>query len=140
MTMESRSKSSWLEPSYADSTREPGAARSTKPQEDLIGCLDDAYVTNEDGFSHTSENGSSENLQGGRLFEAVDIKNKRRVLIDIAVEIEDGKVEHIEIKDGDTAEEVATKFCHIHALPAQLVAPLTDHIVRNIMEIRTVVP
>jgi hypothetical protein len=55
------------------------------------------------------------------------------------VEIEDGCVEHIQLKEGDSAEAVAIKFCQEHALPEQFVAPLTQHIVSNIISIRCVV-
>jgi hypothetical protein len=44
-------------------------------------------------------------------------------------------VEHIQLKDGDSAEAVAMKFCRDHALPEQFVAPLTEHIVSNIISI-----
>jgi hypothetical protein len=54
------------------------------------------------------------------------------------VEIEDGSVEHIQMKEGDSAEAVATKFCLKHSLPDQFVAPLTEHIISNIMSIRSV--
>lgn len=63
----------------------------------------------------------------------------RRVLLAITVEIEDGCVEHIEMKEGDSAEAVAMKFCRDHSLPDQFVAPLTEHIVSNIISIRCVI-
>lgn len=56
----------------------------------------------------------------------------------ITVEIEDGCVEHIEMKEGDSAEAVAIKFCQDHNLPDQFVALLTEHIVSNIISIRYV--
>ncbi|CAK9883053.1 unnamed protein product [Sphagnum jensenii] len=59
----------------------------------------------------------------------------RRLLLAITVEIEDGVVEYIEMKEGDSAEAVAVKFCHDHSLPDQFVAPLTEHIVSNIISI-----
>ncbi len=64
--------------------------------------------------------------------------NDRRVLLDITVEIEGQCAEHIEMKEGDTAESVAKKFCRRQCLPDLLVAPLTDHIVSNIISIRCV--
>lgn len=67
-----------------------------------------------------------------------DESDDRRVLLAITVEIEDGSVEHIEMKEGDSAEAVATKFCLKHSLPDQFVAPLTEHIISNIMSIRSV--
>jgi len=60
----------------------------------------------------------------------------RRLLLAITVEIEDGVVEYIEMKEGDSAEAVAVKFCRDHSLPDQFVAPLTEHIVSNIISIR----
>lgn len=60
----------------------------------------------------------------------------RRTLLAITVEIEDGCVEHIHMKEGDSAEAVATKFCRDHNLPDQFIAPLTEHIVSNIISIR----
>jgi hypothetical protein len=63
----------------------------------------------------------------------------RQVVLAITVEIEDGCVEHIQLKEGDSAEAVAIKFCQEHALPEQFVAPLTQHIVSNIISIRCVV-
>jgi len=69
------------------------------------------------------------------------IENKiddQRVLLAITVEIEDGCIEHIEMKEGDSAEAVAVKFCQDHNLPNQFVAPLTEHIVSNIISIRYV--
>jgi len=62
----------------------------------------------------------------------------RKVLLAITVEIEDGCVELIEMKEGDSAEAVAMKFCQDHNLPYQFVAPLTEHIVSNIISIRHV--
>jgi hypothetical protein len=67
--------------------------------------------------------------------ESLDVDD-RRVLLAITVEIEDGCVEHIQLKEGDSAEAVAMKFCRDHALPEQFVAPLTEHIVSNIISIR----
>lgn len=69
-----------------------------------------------------------------------NLSNDRRVLLAITVEIEDGCVEHIQLKEGDSAEATAMKFCRDHALPEQFVAPLTEHIVSNIISIRYVVP
>ncbi|KAG0617566.1 hypothetical protein M758_5G199500 [Ceratodon purpureus] len=69
--------------------------------------------------------------QGNKENKADD----RRVLLAITVEIEDGCVEHIEMKEGDSAEAVAMKFCRDHSLPDQFVAPLTEHIVSNIISI-----
>ncbi|CAM6122475.1 unnamed protein product [Calypogeia fissa] len=63
--------------------------------------------------------------------------DNRRVLLAITVEIEDGCVEHIEMREGDSAEAVATKFCRDHSLPDQFVAPLTEHIVSNIVSLST---
>jgi hypothetical protein len=62
--------------------------------------------------------------------------DNRRLLLAITVEIEDGVVEYIEMKEGDSAEAVAVKFCRDHSLPDQFVAPLTEHIVSNIISIR----
>ncbi|BBN01385.1 hypothetical protein MPTK1_2g07010 [Marchantia polymorpha subsp. ruderalis] len=62
-------------------------------------------------------------------------RDDRRVLLAITVEIEDGCVEHIEMKEGDSAEAVAKKFCGDHLLPEQFVAPLTEHIVSNIVSL-----
>ena len=67
------------------------------------------------------------------------LSDDRRVLLAITVEIEDGCVEHIQLKEGDSAEAVAMKFCQDHQLPEQFVAPLTEHIVSNIISIRCVV-
>ncbi|XP_073388537.1 uncharacterized protein [Physcomitrium patens] len=64
-----------------------------------------------------------------------NLSNDRRVLLAITVEIEDGCVEHIQLKEGDSAEATAMKFCRDHALPEQFVAPLTEHIVSNIISI-----
>lgn len=68
----------------------------------------------------------------------VQLENEsgRRTLLAITVEIEDGCIEHIHMKEGDSAEAVATKFCRDHNLPDQFVAPLTEHIVSNIISIR----
>ena len=62
----------------------------------------------------------------------------RRVLLAITVEIAEGCVEHIEMKEGDSAEAVAMKFCRDHNLPDQFMAPLTEHIVTNFISIRCV--
>ncbi|KAJ7537510.1 hypothetical protein O6H91_11G008900 [Diphasiastrum complanatum] len=69
-----------------------------------------------------------ENLQNS--YEARD---EQRVLLAITVEIEDGRVEHMEMREGDSAEEVSVKFCQDHGLPTQFVAPLTEHILKNLM-------
>jgi len=64
----------------------------------------------------------------------------QRVLLAIAVEIDDGCVEHIEMRAGDSPETVAMKFCLDHGLPEQFVAPLAEHIVSNIISLRSVAP
>lgn len=69
--------------------------------------------------------------------ENLDV-DERSVLLAITVEIEDGCVEHIQLKEGDCAEAVAMKFCRDHDLPEQFVAPLTEHIVSNIISIRCI--
>ena len=61
---------------------------------------------------------------------------ERRVLLAITVEVEDGHLEYIEIRDGDCAESAATKFCETHLLPEKYVAPLTEHIVEEVHRIR----
>lgn len=48
-------------------------------------------------------------------------------------------MEYIHLREGDSAEAVAIKFCQAHALPEQFVAPLTEHIVSNIITLRCVV-
>lgn len=48
-------------------------------------------------------------------------------------------MEYIHLREGDSAEAVAMKFCQAHALPEQFVAPLTEHIVSNIITLRCVV-
>ncbi|XP_024534971.1 uncharacterized protein LOC9657376 isoform X2 [Selaginella moellendorffii] len=53
---------------------------------------------------------------------------EREVLFDITVEVEDGREVHIQMKEGDSAEQIASKFCHDQNLPSQLVLPLTEHI------------
>lgn len=54
------------------------------------------------------------------------------------MEIDDGCVEHIQLKEGDSAEVVAMKFCQDHALPEKFVGPLTEHIVNSIISLRCV--
>ncbi len=56
------------------------------------------------------------------------------------MEIDDGCVEHIETRAGDSPETVAMKFCLDHGLPEQFVAPLAEHIVSNIISLRSVAP
>lgn len=68
-----------------------------------------------------------------------NVSDERRILLAITVEIDDGCMEHIQLKEGDSAEAVAMKFCQAHALPEQFVAPLTEHIVSNIISLRCVV-
>ncbi|XP_024367520.1 uncharacterized protein [Physcomitrium patens] len=74
-------------------------------------------------------------LDGGSQGNKENKLDERRVLLAITVEIEDGCVEHIEMKEGDSAEAVAIKFCQDHNLPDQFVALLTEHIVSNIISI-----
>ncbi|KAG0591885.1 hypothetical protein KC19_1G209400 [Ceratodon purpureus] len=104
------------------------------------------------GYAHLCENcepmkcGSTSKLSQGTLKSDAasrerqenlenQLSDDRRVLLAITVEIEDGCVEHIQLKEGDSAEAVAMKFCQDHALPEQFVAPLTEHIVNNIISI-----
>ena len=61
---------------------------------------------------------------------------ERRILLAISVEVEDGHLDYIEIRDGDCAESAATKFCETHLLPEKYVAPLTEHIVEEVHRIR----
>ena len=49
-------------------------------------------------------------------------------MLAISVEMEEGCVEHIEMKEGQTAKDVATKFRQEHDLPLQFVGPLMEHI------------
>ena len=49
-------------------------------------------------------------------------------MLAISVEMEEGCVEHIEMKEGQTAKDVATQFCQEHDLPLQFVGPLMEHI------------
>lgn len=51
-----------------------------------------------------------------------------KTVLAISVEMEEGCVEHIEMKEGQTAKDVATKFCQAHDLPLQFVGPLMEHI------------
>jgi hypothetical protein len=132
-------------------------SRAWKPKGSKELCEDDLFKTNHPVHSHEGEdeNRSPNNasgtprLQGGHSKLAAkdqhclhsvqeDESDDRRVLLAITVEIEDGSVEHIEMKEGDSAEAVATKFCLKHSLPDQFVAPLTEHIISNIMSIRSV--
>ncbi|CAM6029269.1 unnamed protein product [Sphagnum balticum] len=59
----------------------------------------------------------------------------QQVLLAITVEIDDGCVEHIEMRAGDSPEAVAMKFCLNHGLPEQFVAPLAEHIASNIISL-----
>ncbi|KAG6552481.1 hypothetical protein Mapa_005901 [Marchantia paleacea] len=83
---------------------------------------------------HVQENGCKGSPRDKRPNKENE-KDDRRVLLAITVEIEDGCVEHIEMKEGDSAEAVAKKFCGDHFLPEQFVAPLTEHIVSNIVSL-----
>lgn len=64
-------------------------------------------------------------------------EEERRILLAITVEVEDGHLEYIEVRDGDSAEAAAMKFCQIHLLPEKYVAPLTEHIVEEVRRIRS---
>ncbi|KAI5066253.1 hypothetical protein GOP47_0018877 [Adiantum capillus-veneris] len=70
--------------------------------------------------------------------EVMDAEEERRILLAITVEVEDGHLEYIEIRDGDSAEAAATKFCQTHLLPEKYVAPLTEHIVEEVRRISKV--
>ncbi|MCO5585676.1 hypothetical protein L7F22_039612 [Adiantum nelumboides] len=59
----------------------------------------------------------------------------RQVLLAITVEIEEGRMEVISVREGDCAEEVASKFCKDHAIPDRYVTPLTEHIVNKLQDI-----
>ncbi|CAM6056371.1 unnamed protein product [Sphagnum tenellum] len=129
-------------------------SRAWKPKGSKELCEDDLFKTNHPVHSHEGEdeNRSPNNASGTPRLQGVhsklaakdqhclhsvqeDESDDRRVLLAITVEIEDGSVEHIEMKEGDSAEAVATKFCLKHSLPDQFVAPLTEHIISNIMSI-----
>lgn len=64
-----------------------------------------------------------------------NLSDERRVLLAFTVEIDDRCVEHFQLREGDSAEAVAMKFCQTHTLPEQFVAPLTEHIVSNIISL-----
>ncbi|XP_024538330.1 uncharacterized protein LOC9655724 isoform X1 [Selaginella moellendorffii] len=78
---------------------------------------------------------SSESPSGGEIEESVADDHDPRVVLSITVEIEDGRVEQIELKQGDSPEEVSTAFCKQHDLPLQFVVPLTEHITYNLRSI-----
>ena len=65
-------------------------------------------------------------------------EGSRLTLLSITVEIEDGCSGHIQMKEGDSAEGVAIAFCRDYSLPDDFVAPLTEHILHNIINIRCV--
>lgn len=60
----------------------------------------------------------------------------RQVLLAITVEIEEGRMEVIAVREGDSAAEVASKFCRDHAIPERYVSPLAEHIVTKLQDIR----
>ncbi|KAI5065911.1 hypothetical protein GOP47_0018535 [Adiantum capillus-veneris] len=70
-----------------------------------------------------------------RTTDAYDGTDARQVLLAITVEIEEGRMEVISVREGDRAEEVATKFCKDHAIPDRYVTPLTEHIVNKLQDI-----
>ena len=52
----------------------------------------------------------------------------RRVLLAITVEINDGQIELLSVRDGDCLEDLATKFCKDHSISDDYVPPLTHHL------------
>lgn len=85
---------------------------------------------------YTDQSCSFERDFGEKLMDADE--EERRILLAITVEVEDGHLEYIEVRDGDSAEAAATKFCQIHLLPEKYVAPLTEHIVEEVRRISKV--
>lgn len=49
----------------------------------------------------------------------------------ININISDGSIEPIHMKEGETAEAVATRFCQDQHLPEQFVGLLAEHIVEK---------
>ncbi|EFJ36172.1 hypothetical protein SELMODRAFT_404706 [Selaginella moellendorffii] len=62
-------------------------------------------------------------------------QEKQRVILSLTVEIQDGREEHIQVKEGDSAEMVAKCFVNQHGLPQQFEAPLAELIVDNIIRL-----
>ncbi|KAH7426022.1 hypothetical protein KP509_11G081800 [Ceratopteris richardii] len=73
-----------------------------------------------------------ERYESGRAIEADMGADDRQVLLAITVEIHDGHTGTISVHEGDSAEDVATKFCKDHAISEQYITPLTEHIVREL--------
>ncbi|KAH7306752.1 hypothetical protein KP509_22G028100 [Ceratopteris richardii] len=61
----------------------------------------------------------------------------RQVLLAITVEIDEGRTGVISVREGDCAEDVATRFCKDHEIAERYVTPLTRHIVDKLLDIGT---
>jgi len=73
-----------------------------------------------------------------RVWYSPENEGNRKTLLTITAEIEDGCTIHVQMKEGDSAEGVAKMFCRDYSLPDDLVAPLTELILNNIINIRCV--
>ncbi|KAH7432578.1 hypothetical protein KP509_07G028800 [Ceratopteris richardii] len=89
-------------------------------------------------ISHDQSNPTTTILLPYTEQTVMDAEDERRILLAITVEVDDGHLEYIEIRDGDSAEAAATKFCNTHSLPEKYVAPLTEHIVEEVCRISKV--
>ncbi|XP_024400144.1 uncharacterized protein [Physcomitrium patens] len=86
-------------------------------------------------FSDLTNQKSTSEEPANQLLCDKENDGNRKILLFITVEIEDGSCKHIQMKEGDSAEGVATQFCNVHSLPRDCVAPLTEHILNNIIDI-----
>lgn len=64
----------------------------------------------------------------------------RRIQLVITVEIEEGRADRIEMREGDSPRALAVQFCTEHGLEDSVIEPLTEHILDNIAQLRWVDP
>jgi hypothetical protein len=55
-------------------------------------------------------------------------KDERPVVLITTVDIGGGKTDRIEMRLGDSAEDVARAFCKQHGVPEEVIGPLTLHL------------
>ncbi|KAG0558316.1 hypothetical protein KC19_10G018400 [Ceratodon purpureus] len=105
-------------------------------------CVDNTFGEDSKG-TQTSSRSTSSIYQKSNKSEKLtkhhnsnkENEGSRLTLLSITVEIEDGCSGHIQMKEGDSAEGVAIAFCRDYSLPDDFVAPLTEHILHNIINI-----
>ena len=92
---------------------------------------------------------SSVSHQGHDLVDFIQLRGPEKapvhvkqgkVVVHVTVEIGDGRSGTIDVREGDTAQQLALEFVKMHALVDEVVGPLTGHIQSSIEAVRPSMP